>query len=117
MEARMAGDVRRTGGGVGPSRRKFLAAAGTTAAGAVLLNAVSERAVADEDNHGPHARPTCVAVDPKGEYVFASDDKGRLIRYNLAQNPPRLTTRQVYNTKHGGKASYVAVAGEKVLTA
>ena len=120
----MAGDLQRSGGcvggGVRPSRRKFLATAGTTVAGAVLLNAFPSRAVADEQ---VHHRPTCVAVDAS-QYVFSSDDDGKLIRYEIdsSQNPPKLSNAREYKTRHmrnGSylKASYVTVAGDRVVTA
>lgn len=63
--------------------------------------------------HGDPKRATCVAVTADFSKAFTSDDLGRLISYDVANN----LKPTVFARAHTGKAAYVAAAGNRVLTA
>ena len=102
------------------TRRGFLQGSAAAAGGAMLSGLFTQGAHADDDehDHGPK-RATCVAVaaSEQGDFVaaFTSDDNGQLIKY-VIENDKLLPTTP-FRRKHKGKAAYVAVAGNRVLTA
>jgi WD40 repeat protein len=97
------------------TRRRFILG-GSAAVGALaLFGPRGIEAYADEnDKHaGSFKRATCVAVTADGATALTSDDNGKLLKYDVAAElRPTEFTR-----KHTGKAAYVSVVGNRVLTA
>src|SRR5215469_2235210 len=115
MEAHMARGISGSNGGMGgprPTRRRFLTTAGTTAAGAFLLDMKANEARADTPGPGDHVmlyRPACIAVtDPTNQKVVTGGDRKAVFQWKVKSDGSSSWTG-MYKKTHSKKVSFVAV--------
>jgi WD40 repeat protein len=100
----------------GHTRRVFLHGSAAVAGGVMLSGLSTQTAHADDEDGHDHGtkRATCVALCPELKLAFTSDDNGQLIKYQIV---PDGLLPVPFTRGHTKKAAYVAVAGNRVLTA